>query len=413
MVWMNLTIVSIAEGESSSGIFHVNDTKCCAVRLVEYIAIVDMTVNIESSFASYRVSEHRQFSRTNLFHGLFMLILPNIGYAHEPILFMIREGEVTWELGVDSAHWPQICNPRNFGSWGQSIIFKAGANRIRISNRGSACQRFIAAVGTEYPKITYNYVSPQRFLLLVSGHFPLFFGITGSDACRYESAKEHKGDDPFKGVFFFLEAAFLMACDGRCAMFIVPKKGLQGFFIGCRVAAFGLVTIVFQDELLSFIENACAAHGSFGVSAPGNGRAKERRSCSGCYTAIRIPPHRAGDTTLKASNIVARPPPFFPASFLVASRSRAIASSRASSFLARANLVRHAPRLQEATAEGHAAPAAAIQGMAICMVHDRQARSLGGPSPWAVDRCEWPLCAKNAPSLKKLDRYFGRVLRHR
>ena len=46
MVRMNLTIVSIAEGESSSGIFHVNETKCCAMRLVEDIAIVNMTIKI-------------------------------------------------------------------------------------------------------------------------------------------------------------------------------------------------------------------------------------------------------------------------------------------------------------------------------------------------------------------------------
>ena len=254
-----------------------------------------------------------------------MLVLPDIGSTHEPILFMIRESEVTWELRVDSALWPQICNPRNFGCWGQSIIFKAGANRICISNRGSACQRFIAAVWAEYPEITYNDVSPQRFALLVCGRFPLFFSITCGDACRYESAKDHKGDDPFKGVLFFLAAAFLMACGRGCAMFVAPKKGLQRFFIGCGVAAFGWVTIVFQDELLSFAENASASHGSFGVSAPGNGRAKKRGSCSGCYTAIRIPPHRAGDTTLKASNIMARPPPFFPAPFPIASRSRTVA----------------------------------------------------------------------------------------
>ncbi len=249
---MNLTIVSIAEGESSSGILHVNETKCCAVRLVEDIAIVNMTIKIEGSFASYSVSEHGQFSGTNLYYGLFMLVLPDSGSTHEPILFMIRESEVTWELGVDSALWPQICNPRNFGSWGQSIIFKAGANRICISNRGSACQRFIAAVWAEYPEITYNDVSPQRFALLVGGRFPLFFSITCSYACRYESTKDHKGDDPLKGVFFFLAAAFLMACGGWCAMFVVPKKGLQWFFIGCGVAAFGWVTIVFQDEILSF-----------------------------------------------------------------------------------------------------------------------------------------------------------------
>ncbi len=68
---------------------------------------------------------------------------------------------------------------------------------------------------------------------------------------------------------------FLITWGVRCAIFIASRCGFRYFVIGCAFIIVGWFGIPFQDDLLSFIENASVSPGPYGASAPSYGRAED------------------------------------------------------------------------------------------------------------------------------------------